>query len=332
MVDPAQRSPSEGVLGVLVAYRPGAGFKEVLRSALRELPALLLWDNSESPEPVDLLVAELRREEPMLGWSGFLLERPESNQGLSVAYNRALRLAEGRGTPFVLLLDQDSALASGTVRLLLAAHHGLAGRFAVGAVNAHNLEQVEMTLSPKTALGRLLRAHDEGAYRSGRRYRDPEVRERRSLINSGALLPVAALLRVGGFDERLFLDAVDYDLSLRLRAGGFRLFEATQSKVEHRQGESSIGRLAGREFRLRTYSAVRSYHLVRDTTVCARRDWHLDRGFSLAIWAWMWIGTLGAVALLPERALRLRFILRGLHDSGAAARLPVVSAPAVPAS
>jgi GT2 family glycosyltransferase len=311
------RSPDLGrVLAVVVAYRPGPELADTLAAALVQAEGVLLWDNSEDPEPTDRIVAELRERAPELPWDRLVRESSGRNDGLSVAYAAGLRMAEERQFGALLLLDQDSRLADGALDELRRQFLRLRASFAVGAVNAQNRERVRLELNPKTGLRGLVESHYERAYRAGRLYRDDGVRERLTLINSGLLLGVAEARQAGGFAPELFLDAVDYDLGVRLRAHGFHLFEARKAELSHQQGIPTRVSWAGRTRLVRGYPPRRTYHLVRDTTVCARRCWRQDRRTALAILASMWIGTLGAVALLPERGPRMRAILEALSGSG----------------
>ncbi|MCI4341532.1 MAG: glycosyltransferase [Thermoplasmata archaeon] len=304
------------VLAVLVAYRPGPELAEGLSAALVQADGVLLWDNSEDPGPTNRLVATLRERAPELPWDRLLRKSPGRNEGLSAAYQAGLDEAAAQQFGSVLLLDQDSQLAGGALEEMRRQFGRLRPQFSVGAVNARNRERVTLELNPKTGLRRLAESHYEGAYRARRLYRDEFVRERLTLIYSGLLLSVPAAKEAGGFAAELFLDAVDYDLGIRLRARGFHLFEAVRAELWHQQGVPTRISWAGRSKLVRGYSPNRTYHLVRDTTVCARRCWRHDRRTAFAILGSMWIGTAGAVALLPERGQRVRAIVAALAGSG----------------
>lgn len=320
MSGPTGSAPGGPVLGVVVAYGPGPELADCLRAALPQVDALLLWENSDGPPGSRAIVEGLRSAEPTLPWDRLSSAGLGHNVGLSVAYQRGLELARREGHRFVLLLDQDSILDADAVSHLRQVHGRLSERFRVGAVNAQNREQVRLGLSPKPALHRLVQGRYEAAYRHGTLYRDATALERRTLINSGLLLSVDAALEVGGYDERLFLDAVDYDLALRLRAAGYRLFEAPGAGVAHQQGVPTPLGGPARRILVRGYPPRRSYHLVHDTMVVGLRRWRTDRGTAGAIVLSMWIGTFGAVLLLPERAARLRSIVAGMADVGPSLR------------
>ncbi|HEV2316037.1 MAG TPA: glycosyltransferase [Thermoplasmata archaeon] len=302
-----------GILGVLVLYRPGADFGAVLARTLAELPAVYLWDNTESgdPSPVSEVLAACGTSDR----ARIEYVRSSHNVGLPIAYNRAVQHARDRGDEFVLFLDQDSLIEPGTAARLRSTLTALPDSLRPGALNARNLERVVVGLSPKTALSKLWDSGYEQGYRTGRLYRAGAIRERWTLTNSGLFARAATLAAVGGFNEELFLDAVDYAMAAQLRAAGYRLFEDTGARIDHRQGSPARWEAAGRSWTIRTYDARRSFHLVRDTTVAAARMWARDPVLATAISTSMWIGTAGAVALLPERGSRIRMILQGLSGS-----------------
>ena len=50
----------------------------------------------------------------------------------------------------------------------------------------------------------------------------------------------AAAEAVGGFDESLFIDGVDFEFGLRLNRHGYRVLILRQATLEHRPGEALI--------------------------------------------------------------------------------------------
>lgn len=57
------------------------------------------------------------------------------------------------------------------------------------------------------------------------------------LITSGNLVNVEALKEIGGYNEELFIDSVDFDVSLRLRDHGYKLIKVAKALAEHHIGE-----------------------------------------------------------------------------------------------
>lgn len=327
MADPAARGTpqdrpgsSRGVCGVIVTYLPSESVTEVMESAASQLDTLFVWDNS-----VDLrerarvagIVEDCRsRVAASGGPRNVELVQPGHNLGLSIGYNHGARYAIDAGAEWILLLDQDSQLAPGAVSNLIAEGERLQRRFRVGTISALNRESVEVPVSPRQAIERLSDAFDEREYRRGRLYRDGTALEVRSFTNSGTLVSLRALSAVGGFDESLFLDSVDFRLSVRLSEEGFRMFETPSAIVNHSQGRQiQLGRL-GLGLRARFYPPERSFHIVKDSVRFARLSFASHPRLTMGVLSSVFFGTLGAIILLPQRMLRItrasRALLEGL--------------------
>jgi rhamnosyltransferase len=310
--------PGHEVCGILVTYHPDADLVRVLQECVGQLDGLFVWDNS----PDELTQSRVRgavglaAERSSTGDTGGRVQLFGSgeNVGLPVAYNRGLRFVDALGFPYAVILDQDSYLAPGTIRRLRQEFERLDANFPLGAVNARNIDTVHDPLSPKGGLKRLRDDFYEREYARGRLHRDATSREVLTLTNSGMFVRVATALAAGGFDNTLFLDAVDYRFAAQLRARGLRLFQVRDSEIVHRQGEAGRVSIAGRTFGVRTYSPRRTYHLVRDTTLAFRRMVRTFPAVALTVAMSMWIGTLGALILLPRRKERLRMVAHGLGD------------------
>ena len=204
----------------------------------------------------------------------------------------------------------------GTVGELLLRLRQFGQEAAVGAISARNIEENPIQFLPYRLMSRipeLLRAH---AYRGGALRRDGGVEEVRTFTNSGTLIPTEVLRATGPFDEALFLDAVDYEYSLRLRSRGLHLFEVTRTGVRHQLGERYEWGVAGQSVPLRSFGVQRHYHIVRDTMVFARRWWRRFPRDVAGILVSMAAVILGASLVLPNHTLRLKAIIVALYDAG----------------
>ncbi len=175
--------------------------------------AVLLWDNSPSP-----------LEHARLPFAFDYQHSPE-NIGVSGAYNSALRIAEARGIPWLLLLDQDTSLPPDFLRVMLECSRSQEANPAVSAIVPF-LFDGERPISP-IAIG----------YAGHRPVQPPftGIYPRNVFAaNSGTLMRVSALRDVGGYDERFWLDLSDVVAFHRLWAAGYRTFIAGGLHVQHK--------------------------------------------------------------------------------------------------
>jgi rhamnosyltransferase len=150
-------------------------------------------------------------------------------------------------------------------------------------------------------------------------------------IQSGLLIPVATLDRVGRFAEPLFIDGVDTDYAVRTAEAGLVVVLATGAALGHSLGERHTPTLFGRPVRLggQPVSFVvskpfRYYYLLRNRVLLNRRHGRRNRAWSIR-------ETLGdlrhcAIVLVvaPGRLGRLTAMTAGLRDgwAGRTGRIP----------
>ena len=59
-------------------------------------------------------------------------------------------------------------------------------------------------------------------------------------LSSGSLIPKKAFIEIGGMEEDLFIDLVDYEWCWRAQKQGFSTFVTKEVKMAHRLGEDVI--------------------------------------------------------------------------------------------
>jgi rhamnosyltransferase len=231
------------------------------------------------------------------------LSRQDKNIRLGAAYNLALGWARRRGAAYLLLLDQDSVPAPGMVALL---------------VNAFKPADPVAATGP---LWRDSRTGEDGFFVrlagwGARKYRPTagEIVPVDFLISSGSLISLDALAEIGPFDERLFIEHVDTDWSLRARAKGYLLHGVADARLDHAFGEDTLSAWPlGRGRQLFLYPPERNYYLLRNSIALWRRPY--------APWRWV-LHDVRRTALLmlfnvlriPPRLERLRLMLRAIRD------------------
>lgn len=177
-----------------------------LRKLLSEMPAaaeameVMIFDNS--PELQDAPA----------DFNGLYIS-DTANPGLATAYNRALSVAAEAGMPWLLLLDQDTSLTEAYLNEVL--------QFVSKSQPAPGV----VALVPKLADGSLIcspmmppKFGPAGAISSEW---TGIAEQPLHVFNSGALVNVEALKRVGGFPADFPLDYLDHaTFSLLQKAGG----------------------------------------------------------------------------------------------------------------
>ena len=213
--------------------------------------------------------------------------RHDSNRGIAAALNTGIREALTDADALaVLTVDQDSQLPARFVRRLLDTWRDAeSAGVRVGLV------------APQKVTGQ------------------PDQRPGRPPIQSGQLIPVTTLRRVGDFDERLFIDGVDDDYALRCLDAGLALVVAEGLTIGHRLGATHDVTIAGRTLTLTRSAPFRYYYLTRNRLWLVRRNarrhprWAVAQAFGL-------LRHLVVVqTLMPGRHARADAVWRGVRDA-----------------
>jgi GT2 family glycosyltransferase len=176
---------------------------------------------------------------------------PGSNDGFARRNNAALAHPAARSSRYVLFLNPDTAIRSGSLASFLARcdERPRPGVFTTRQVDEDGGTIASIYRFPSPARY-WAEALPIGPLRArGQKILEPEAYERESecdwAMGSFLLLSRAALEALGGFDERFFLYSEDVDLCRRAAALGWRVVYLPDLSVLHR-GPSRMRRVGGR--------------------------------------------------------------------------------------
>jgi GT2 family glycosyltransferase len=210
------------VVAVIVLYKRRPEQSQTinsLASVLERNPSLLrsirifLWDNS--PQAIDRLDLPFPCDYKHGG----------GNVGTSGAYNHAMVFAEAQGSPWLLLLDQDTTLSDEFLPRMLEYGYQLQDSPEVGSVVPFVYSHGK-PVSPRL-LGRFNRNLQLPLGFHG------ICRKKSYAINSTAMLRVAALREIGGYSEEFWLDLSDVYAFLAMNQKGRYMYVAGDLVLEH---------------------------------------------------------------------------------------------------
>jgi N-acetylglucosaminyl-diphospho-decaprenol L-rhamnosyltransferase len=226
---------------VVVNYNTGTYLTRCLRSAFESAGdarlEVIVVDNASHDGSADAAIAEN---------PNVVLIRNDTNRGFGAAANQGIRQSSA---PFVLLLNPDAEIASGTLGgfVKLARDRPRAG--AVGALVRDPDGSIYPSARRVPTIGEALGHAFLGPFvpnRFSRAYTmaDWDRRSERSVewvSGSCVLLRREALDAVGLFDEGYFMYVEDVDLCTRLRRAGWDVLFSPEMEVLHIGGVSTGG-------------------------------------------------------------------------------------------
>lgn len=264
------------VTAVVVTHGPDAGLAGRLATLAAQVGAVVVVDNGS---PADSLVAAARV-------SGVEVRAFGSNRGLGAALNEGVRAARARGAAWVLTMDQDSEVEPGLVAAYSAAHD-----------RAPSCRSFSPEIVSESA------ARDAGGA-------DHDVAY---AISSGHLVHLSVFDAIGDYDEGFFIDCIDFDICLRLRAAGLRTRRVHGARMRHQLGDAVSVPAWVRPFYAR-HSPARRYYMYRNYLFLVRRHVLRFPGFVLKLGALQAILTVLIAAYDERPSASYRAAWRGVRD------------------
>ena len=187
-----------------------------------------------------------------------------SNLGVAGGQNAGIDWARTKGANFVVLFDQDSLPANDLIVELcaVASEKMLAGELvaAVGPTNFDGRWQKALPFVEVHGFGyrRMYCSEDETSVAVAH------------VISSGALIPMAAIDRVGGMLDELFIDYIDVEWGMRAARHGLKSYGSCRGRMTHSLGNSVVN-LGGRQVTM--HSPQRDYYLFRNAVWMFSQSW-----------------------------------------------------------
>jgi len=195
----------------IVTFEPDlVRLRENLAAIAPQVDSVYVFDNGSSNAAGILDIASR--------FDALTVIREPANLGIATALNRISERAAADGCSWLLTLDQDSVCPPDMVRVLQEAsteRSALVTPYIVDR-NKTPLHGLQLDSLPEV-----------------QEFRQPA---RKSAITSGSLMRLSAWQQVGGFDDRFFIDYVDYDFNQRLLDGGFSILRSNRTHLLHETG------------------------------------------------------------------------------------------------
>lgn len=213
------------ICGIVTLYNPEQWVLDNIRSYLFSTEKLFVMDNSVDADRhlVDQ-IKSLNKE--------ICYFHNNQNDGIALAVNRAAVIANDHGFSHALIMDQDSSFDRSEITNYL-------DRVAVDVENNKNIVLFGASMSESREVSDTLNC---------------------PVMTSGSLIDIKVFIEIGMYNERLFIDEVDHEFSLRVLNSGFLIKRYHDVHIHHKLGEEiSVGR---ESFRL--YPPFRYYYFTRN--------------------------------------------------------------------
>lgn len=239
------------VWATMVTFYPERTVVDNVAALLEQVERILIVDNGTTGDCADYV------EQAAALSDRIELIRLGENIGVAGALNRAVEWAMDTDCVWLLEMDQDSRVTPHMVDTMLATYDAYPEPGQVAML---------CPVPREVATGTLIEHEHRGQAR-----RDARWREVLWAITSGSLTKMSVLAEIGLYDEELFIDCVDADYCLRCDQAGFRILEVAGAVLEHRRGQQTRHRIAGKTVYTSNHSALRRYYIARNRVLMVRR-------------------------------------------------------------
>ncbi|OMD06723.1 glycosyltransferase family 2 protein [Paenibacillus odorifer] len=278
MVDVLQNKSNLRFAGI-VTYNPDINrLVENINSILSQVDTLILVDNaSNNMSEIEHAIRDL---------SKIVLLKNDTNRGIAAALNQIVRFSASNYSEWVLLLDQDSVVPEGIIEHF-SKYTDLDG---VGIITP-----------------RIIDRNFSEEFKN-----DSELSWIDMCITSGSFINIDLFKKIGEFDEKMFIDLVDFEYCARLRKERYKILRINSVKLLHQLGSMKVRKILGRNIRVTNHPGIRHYYYTRNTIYYYKKHRELLKKSYPGLTTLKKVGKI--IAFESEKTDKLKHVVRGLID------------------
>ncbi len=193
---------AEKFVGIVSLYHPTKDVLQNIMSYYEKLDAFIMMDDSEySNRALCATVFGSLSDKLIYHWNG-------SNIGLCASMNKGVKIAMEMDARWILIMDSDSGFENNIIQVYK------------DYIDNNDVENVAL-LFPQYNYPRHKRTIQDG------------VKSSKNAMLSGTLFNVKAFENVGVFDERFYMDGLDYEWCYRARQKKYILIQCLGAVINH---------------------------------------------------------------------------------------------------
>ncbi|MBR1926030.1 MAG: hypothetical protein IJ837_04200 [Clostridia bacterium] len=220
------------IAGTVVLYNPREEIIENISTYLPFLDKLYVMDNSTQDVPFIKKIIKT----PKIKYVSM-----HGNKGIAKALKDATDLAAEEGYDFLLSMDQDSKFPTKNFNIV---------EKILNQLDINKVGLIGLNYSASK-----IRGNNKG---------EDHLQEYPFIITSGAFLNLKAYQNIDGYNANLFMDLVDYDVSVQLCIKDYKNYIMPNLFIEHNLGEVQTINLGFIKKKRSSHSPIRYYYMYRN--------------------------------------------------------------------
>lgn len=222
----------------IVTYNPEIErLHQNIRSVIHQVEEIVIIDNAS--DNVGEIEAVANKHEKVL------CMKNKCNFGMAKALNDLFAYYEAKQFGWVLTLDQDSICPK---NMIVTYKRYLGGGLGILCPNVFDIN-----------IGSGITQGTENVYV-------------KRCITSGSLTSVKAWRKIKGFDEKMFIDGVDFDFCDRLNQSGYQILKISSMEMKHEIGHMQEKRLFCFKVKVKNHSAFRKFYIAKNIVYLDRKN------------------------------------------------------------
>lgn len=177
-----------------------------------------------------------------------ILLEEEQNMGIAYALNKIASWSIENKYDWLLTLDQDTVISSGLVK--------------------EYCKYLKLPRVGQLCCNFIDRNTGREEYND---FKSNSYSEIDKWITSGSLINLAALKKIGGFDEKLFIDYVDFDVCFALRKYDFKNYIINFVGMLHEIGDRKEYKIGLKSIDVMNHNAIRHFYISRNEIIVYKR-------------------------------------------------------------
>jgi len=271
--------------GSVILFNPDSNVMSNIKTYAACLDFLIIIDNSPNENPQFAVAFKDQIKNTIYQW----LNR---NEGIARALNVACVRAIENSCDYILTMDQDSFF-EGDLQKFLADIGELETKYQnIGIISpCHQVFQQSKPVQHR------------------------RFTEISGTMTSGNLLNLNAYSKAGPFEEKLFIDYVDYEYCLRLRKCGFSIIQDNDIWIGHSLGEFRGRYFLGRMIGASNHNYIRRYYITRNSLFVIRKYFFFDIPFGLKVIKNLINDVARIIFFEKDKLLKLKSMCKGAYHT-----------------
>lgn len=216
----------------IVTFNPSLKvLEDNVLSVYKQVSEIVIVDNaSENIEKISEIIGQ---------FNNIVLIKNYENKGIAYALNQLMNFGESNLYTYMLTLDQDSKCPRNYIQDMLP-FFKIDKKIGIVApvIKDINVGIVGHSPSPYGYV--------------------------KTCITSGSIVSIEAWKNIGGYDELLFIDSVDFDFCYRLRKARYLILQTDRKYLIHEIGDGEIKKFLFWKVNVTNHSPFRKYYISRN--------------------------------------------------------------------